>query len=253
MEFLSFKHRQANFRISSSAYKPAVNSIIKNRTLLDEYIRRDPVFKTSLAPVELKPGAPFIVQRMHQASLLTGVGPMAAVAGIFAELAGQEALAEGIDEVVVENGGDIFLKAKEPVYIGVYAGDSPLSGRFAFRIDPASTPLGICSSSGTLGHSFSFGKCDLATVFSRDTALADAAATLAGNLVSKIQDIDSALEWVGNIPGILGVVIIKEERIGMLGSVPELVKQEDPKILAKITKDPSWGTSILEVQGHGKG
>lgn len=240
MELLSFVHKGASFKISSQAYKPAVQVIISNRVLLENYIRRNPDFKKSLHPVNLLSGAPPIAERMHQASLLTGVGPMAAVAGIFAELAGRAALETGITEVIVENGGDIFLKINKPVFIGIYAGKSPLSGKFAFRIEPDSTPLGICSSSGVMGHSFSFGRCDLATVFSKDTALADAAATLAGNLVSDVSDIGEALDKIGALPGILGAVIIKDDKMGIIGTVPEIVKLEDAGLLGKVTKDPFW-------------
>jgi ApbE superfamily uncharacterized protein (UPF0280 family) len=133
------------------------------------------------------------------------------------------------------------MKLASPLVMGLYAGDSPLSGKLAFRIDPDRTPLGVCSSSGTMGHSLSLGRCDLATVFSVDTALADAAATLAANLVRTEADIQSALDRVGAIPGILGVLIIKGDKLGMTGGLPPLVKLQDPHFVDKITRDPRSG------------
>ncbi|MFH2115751.1 MAG: UPF0280 family protein, partial [Spirochaetota bacterium] len=144
-------------------------------------------------------------------------------------------------ESIVENGGDIFLMLESPLLMGLYAGASSLSGRLAFRIEPGRTPLGVCSSSGTMGHSLSLGSCDLATVFSEDSALADAAATLAANLVSTEADIQPALDRVGSIPGILGVLIIKGDKLGMTGELPPLIKHDDPRFTDKITKDPRSG------------
>ncbi|MBU0926459.1 MAG: UPF0280 family protein [Spirochaetes bacterium] len=241
MEFVSFEHEAARFRISREALRPAAAAIRENRAALERYIARHERFRASLVPVELLPGAPPIALVMSRASLAAGVGPMAAVAGAFAEIAGRAALGEGIAEAVVENGGDIFVKVDAPITVGLYAGSSPLSGRLAFRIDPERTPLGICSSSGTLGHSLSLGACDLATVVSADTALADAVATLAANLVSRPEDIDRALAAAGDIPGVLGVLIVKGDRIGMRGDLPPLVRNGDPRFLDKITRDPFSG------------
>jgi hypothetical protein len=142
--------------------------------------------------------------------------------------------------VIVENGGDIFLASDRETVIGLYAGRSSVSGRLGFAVPP-DQPLAVCSSSGTLGHSLSFGRADLATVTSRNAALADAAATLAGNLVQSDDDIGPALERVCAVPGVLGVFIVLGERIGMKGELPPLVRIEDEDFACKITRDRRSG------------
>ena len=237
-KFIPFVYKEARFRISFPAFESAAWAIRRNRDLLDSYISRNPVFLRSLVPVRLSAEAPEIAKKMHFASMATGVGPMAAVAGAFAEEAGRTALERGAEEAVVENGGDVFMKLAAPLVMGLYAGNNSLSGKLAFRIDPALTPLGICSSSGTMGHSLSLGLCDLATVFSQDTALADAAATRAANMVKTENDIERVLEDMENIPGILGILIIKGEKIGMWGNLPPIIKHGDKGFPDKITRDP---------------
>ena len=122
-------------------------------------------------------------------------------------------------EVIVENGGDIFLAVKHDRTIGLYAGDSPLTGRLGLEIRAADTPLGVCTSSGTVGHSLSFGKADAVVVVSKSTALADAAATAVGNRVKQAADIDAALKVGQKIEGVLGIVIVIGKDIGAWGDV----------------------------------
>ena len=143
---------------------------------------------------------------------------MAAVAGAIAEAVGKDLLAY-TPEVIVENGGDIFMKISQPRLVGVYAGESPFTGRIALEISPGEIPLGVCTSSGTVGHSLSFGAADAVVVLSHSTALADAAATAIGNRVRTADDIDVAIEQAQAIAGMVGVVIIKDDRIGMWGDV----------------------------------
>ncbi|MCX8126916.1 MAG: UPF0280 family protein, partial [Dehalococcoidia bacterium] len=149
---------------------------------------------------------------------LVGVGPMAAVAGAIAEEVGKDLL-EFSPEVIVENGGDIFMKVTKDRLGGIYAGDSPFSGRIAVRVRAADTPLGIATSSGTVGHSLSFGKADAAMVLADSACLADAAATALGNLVVSSADIVPAIEWARRIPGLRGVLVIKGGDMGMWGRV----------------------------------
>ncbi|MHC4203868.1 MAG: UPF0280 family protein, partial [Planctomycetota bacterium] len=134
------------------------------------------------------------------------------------------ALDAGAGEVIVDNGGDIYIRAVEPVIIGLKTGTTDLADRLAFSLEADDTPVSICSSSGKMGHSMSLGECDLATVIAKDTALADAAATKAANLVRNVGDIDPALEKIAGIEGIDGVMIVKGARVGMAGNLPPLVK-----------------------------
>jgi ApbE superfamily uncharacterized protein (UPF0280 family) len=162
---------------------------------------------------------------MAEAAEKVGVGPMAAVAGTMAQMAAEAGLQAGAGEVIVENGGDIYLKAEEPVVIGLLTGTTELADKLAFSLEPGDTPISICSSSGKMGHSMSMGDCDLAVAVARKAALADAAATSAANLVSKVEDVDSVLERILGIDGIQGIMIVKENRLGMAGKLPELVRK----------------------------
>jgi ApbE superfamily uncharacterized protein (UPF0280 family) len=213
------------------------DEIIKQRKILEEYILRQPQFQNSLEPMELLPDAPLIAGRMHEASMKTGVGPMAAVAGIMAEFGAKAALDAGAEEAIVENGGDIYIYSKEDVYIGLYAGSNSICGKLAFQIKADTLPLAVCSSSSKMGHSLSFGSCDLATVISKDAALADAAATLACNLVKEPSDINGVVEKIAEIPGIIGITIVKGEKVGLAGEIPTIVKNTDQLAQNKITMD----------------
>jgi hypothetical protein len=135
-----------------------------------------------------------------------------------AEFAGVELL-EFSPEIIFENGGDIFLKINHKRVVGIYAGNSPLSGKIGMEIEPHETPLGICTSSGTVGHSMSYGNADAVVAVAGSAALADAAATAICNMVNKPSDINPALESGRNITGIKGIVIIMGSDFGAWGSV----------------------------------
>ena len=149
---------------------------------------------------------------------------MAAVAGAMAQCAAEAGLKAGAREVIVENGGDIYLQAAGPVTIGLHTGTSKLGDRLAFALQAHETPVAICSSSGKMGHSRSLGQCDLATVVARDAALADAAATEAANRVRTIDDVNPVVDYIVGIEGIDGVLIVKDDRVGLAGHLPSLVR-----------------------------
>ena len=222
--YRTFTHKEAVLRICCDKFDVITSEIVRQRRILEDYIARHPRFQTSFEPVELLCDAPEIAQRMARAARLVGVGPMAAVAGAMAQCAAEAALAAGAGEVIVDNGGDIYLRAAEPVVIALVTGAAKLAARLAFSLQPQDTPISICSSSGTMGHSTSLGRCDLATVVARDAALADAAATQAANLVTTPDDVDHAIERIAAIEGIEGVLIVKDDRIGLAGRLPPLVK-----------------------------
>ena len=195
-----------------------LKAISKYRAMLERYIERHPEFLAALEPVEVEEDAPQIVKAMATAAAGVGVGPMASVAGAIAESVGRELLPFS-QEVIVENGGDIFLKTRERRLIGIYAGDSPFTGKMALEIQPEETPLGVCTSSGTVGHSLSFGKADACIVLSPSTPLADAAATAIGNLTVEANDITRGIDFAKGVEGITGLVIIKGDRMGVWGEV----------------------------------
>jgi hypothetical protein len=155
---------------------------------------------------------------MASAAQQAGVGPFAAVAGALAEYVGQ-ALRPLSAEVIVENGGDVFMASARRRILGIYAGTSPLSGKIALSIAPNQMPCGICTSSGTVGHSLSFGKADAVTVVAGSTALADACATALGNRIGGAGDIAGGLAWAEQIPGVDGALIIVGETIGAWGQI----------------------------------
>ncbi|MCG2675571.1 UPF0280 family protein, partial [bacterium] len=194
------------------------NAILKYRNQIEGYIREDPLFQTSLKPLPADGNAPEIIRTMQEASLKVGVGPFASVAGAIAEFVGRELLKYS-KEVIVENGGDIFLKTLRKRRIGIFAGKSKFSNRLALEISPDETPLGVCTSSGTVGHSLSFGRADAVVVVSGSTSLADASATAIGNLIKKKEDIPRGIERAKKIEGLKGVVIIKDDKLGVWGDL----------------------------------
>jgi len=196
--------------------RKTLKEVSKYRTLLERYIEHHPDFLTALKPIEIGEDAPQIVKTMAEATQSVGVGPMASVAGAIAEYVGRELLPFSA-EVIIENGGDIFLKTTERRLIGIYAGESPFTGKIALEVQPEKTPIGICTSSGTIGHSLSFGKADACIVLSPSTPLADAAATAIGNLITEAEDIYRGIEFARSIEGLKGVVIIKGDQIGIWG------------------------------------
>ena len=206
-------------RAGRNLKRKALKVLLKHRALLEGYIQRHPEFLTSLKPFPVEQDAPEIVKSMAEAAGKVGVGPMAAVAGAVAEFVGKELLPFS-REVIVENGGDIFMRTLGMRSIGVYAGESsPFTGKIALEIQPEQTPLGICTSAGTVGHSLSFGRSDACIVLSHSTSLADAAATAVGNLIKEVDDIPRGIEFARGVEGIEGVVIIKDNRIGIWGEV----------------------------------
>ena len=201
----------------------ATHLTIQYRNQLENYLARLPAFIEALSPLVDDPSAPPMIREMLRAALVAGVGPMAAVAGVIGEYVGRGLLANvDCGEVVVENGGDIFMKRHNDCTIAIYAGESPLSYRIGVRVPAQSMPVGVCTSSGTVGHSLSLGQADSVTVISQSTALADAAATRLGNEVGKGGDVGPALKLAAKMPGLIGVVIVTGEELGAWGQV-ELV------------------------------
>ncbi len=185
---------------------------------MEDYIERHPIFLTSLEPIPIGEDAPQIARQMAEAAQAAGVGPMAAVAGAIAEFVGNELLAFS-PEIIVENGGDIYLKSLRKRVVGIYAGKSSLSGKVGLEINGEDTPIGICTSSGTVGHSLSFGQADAVIAVAKSATLADASATAIGNLINQPADITSGTGLAENIRGLEGVVIIKNDNIGIWGKV----------------------------------
>ncbi len=223
---LSFtvRHLETDLHVSAGRdlHDVARARVRELRRELDGYVKANPGFLESLEPVDARDDAPEIVRVMCEAGKAAGVEPMAAVAGAFAELVGRSLL-ERSREVIVENGGDVFVATARERVAALHAGKSPLSGKLGIRLFPVDSPLGVCTSSATVGHSLSLGRADAATVIAPSCALADAAATALGNRASKKEDIEAALEWVSGIKGVGGAVVVIGEALGARGNV-ELVE-----------------------------
>jgi len=212
------KETDLYIRASTNLREKAYKLVLKYRNALESYIRQHPDFVTSLEPLPVSDDAPRIIIEMSAAAEKVGVGPMASVAGAIAEFVGNE-LSAFSPEIIIENGGDIYLKSLEKRIVGIYAGELPLTGKIGLEINGQDTPLGICTSSGTVGHSLSYGKADAVVVLSKSATLADAAATAIGNLIVQPGDIPNGLDFANGIDGLKGVIIIKGDKVGLWGDV----------------------------------
>jgi ApbE superfamily uncharacterized protein (UPF0280 family) len=226
-DLVTFEVKEAQTDLLISAVrnleKQARLSVLNYRKDIEEYIKKDRSFYTSLEPIEVSNDAPGIVKAMADAAKKAGVGPMAAIAGAVAEFVGKDLFAFS-DEVIVENGGDIFIKTKIARRIGIYAGEiSPFTGKIVLEIKPSECGLGVCTSSGTVSHSLNFGKADAVCIISDNTALADAVATIAGNVVKSKDDIEKGISTAKSIEGVKGILIVIQDKMGSWGSV-KLVK-----------------------------
>ncbi|MEJ5228818.1 MAG: UPF0280 family protein [Pseudothermotoga sp.] len=202
-------------RFQTEMIDKVLDLVMKLHKDLHEYIDFDKNFLLSFEPIEIKNGCAPIVEKMATAAQYANVGPMAAVAGAFADEVGRLLVEQfRCSEVVVENGGDIFIKNLEPMTICVYAGDSPLSQRVGLRIPPG--VCGVCTSSGTVGHSISFGRADAVTVVSQNATIADAFATAYCNMIKTAEDMENLLNKALN-EFVQSVLVIYKDRLGFVG------------------------------------
>ncbi|MFB3895500.1 MAG: UPF0280 family protein [bacterium] len=202
----------------SELKKETTAAILKYRNQLEEYIAQQPEFQTSLVPYPVSDLAPAIAKDMALAAQRTHVGPMAAVAGAIADYVGKDLTAFS-HELIIENGGDIYIRSDKLRRMSIYAGNSPFSYKIAIEIPPELTPCGVCTSSSTVGPSLSFGKADAVTIIGTTATLADAAATAVGNLVKTPQEINAAIEFGQQIDGVLGILIAIQDKLGVWGKI----------------------------------
>jgi len=209
--------------VDQASYTSSLISLCENevrnlRGDLETYIIMHPEFRSSFEPLALLPGAPPLAVIMAQAAFQAGVGPMAAVAGAFAQAVGQK-LRTQVRDVIVENGGDIYMDSSVERLVSVYAGHSKFSYKIAIKVGAAESPLGICTSSGTVGPSISLGKADAVVIKGSNAALADAVATGAANRIQTDKDLMQAVEYVQGIKGITGILAIKDDRMAAWGNI----------------------------------
>lgn len=219
---VSFEVVQAETDLQIAAQRDlsveAAAIVAELRAELEGYVASHPHFAESFVPVAVESSAPEVVRSMAAAAEAGGVGPMAAVAGAVAERVARR-LSGLSPEVIVENGGDLYVVGLAQRRILLLAGDSPLSGKVTIVLPEGAAPVAVCTSSGRVGHSVSLGVAHAVTIVAEDGALADAVATTAGNLVHGPGDIERALERAMKVSGVRGVVVIAEDRIGALGDI----------------------------------
>ena len=203
---------RGSYRASMEA--DAYAMLVDLRRQMDAYLLMDPAYKAALTPYDAGLEAPEILKEMSRVSHKTGIGPMSAVAGAVAKKVAEFL---GTNEVIVENGGDIYARAASDMDISVFAGQSPLSEKIGLHIPAASFPLGICTSSGTVGPSLSLGRADAVMIVCKDVMLADSYATAMANRIKTVNDLQPVIDRISDIPEILGAIAVKDDRMAITG------------------------------------
>ncbi len=229
-----FKHKETMVTIiaeDEKFYKIAVDAILEARKYIEDMIKKEPFFYATLEPMDCNGK---IVGRMCHASKLANVGPMATVAGVIAQYAVEKMVEAGANFAVVDNGGDIAMFLDRPITVGVFTYSTTLS----FKIEEKGF-YAVCTSSGTIGHSISFGFADAATVFAKDACIADAFATALGNMIKQEfgkEEIEETLKifWNRAKDHIEGAIVIKGDVVGFAGKIPELTKADvKPELITR--------------------
>ena len=235
MIYKKIKIHETNIQLKTDIEPTGLTDyIVKLRNMIKNFIRRNPEFLTSLEPLNIYEG-PLIVKKMLRSGLIANTGPMAAVAGAVAQFSMNYLLNKDSKYVIVDNGGDISLKTNKDVVIGLYAGSSSLSGKIGFKISSRKTPMGICTSSGTVGHSISFGRADSVTVFADEASVADALATSIANEAQGNLDhdaVESCISYAENLREYMnGTVVVVGEYAGTIGKVPKMIQTNKKVVL----------------------
>lgn len=199
--------------------------VLKYRNQIEDYIGSNNEFLYSLEPIKARKDTKEIIRYMCEAAEIAAVGPMAAVAGAISHMVGNE-LIKFSNEIIIENGGDIFIKTNRTRIVGLYAGENSRFNNLGIKLYPCNYPIGICTSAGSIGHSISFGNTDATVVLSESTFIADAMATSIGNMVKSEMDIEKAIEYAKSVDSIIGIIIIIGDKLGIWGDV-ELVAIEN--------------------------
>lgn len=212
---------------SERAIDAALKEALEARLWIERFMFRHPEFRCSLEPLDLDTcGSHRVVDLMLKAARLTGVGPFAAVAGAIAQVAAEVAMDAGARNVLVDNGGDISIIGDREFRVGIYAGRAPISGKICFLVRAGDLPIGICTSSGTVGHSMSFGWADAVVAIASEASIADAAATSIANAVRGANaeaSINQALIRAAAIPEIRGCLVARGDHVGIFGKLPKLI------------------------------
>ena len=232
MNFSEIDLDQTHIRLTTDLENHELKWYIHSiRRDLNNYILKNEDFLLSLNPIKADEDLPLIVKTMVDSSNIADVGPMACVAGTISELSLNYLISNGSRYSIVENGGDIYLINDEEVLCGIYSNNQVLGNDIAFRLKPRKSPLGICTSSGKIGHSISFGEADSVTVISKSSSIADALATrIANEVIGETSEdkLSNALECCENYREFFnGVLIISQDHVGTIGRLPKIVETHE--------------------------
>ncbi|MBU1086161.1 MAG: UPF0280 family protein [Candidatus Omnitrophica bacterium] len=221
-DLISFKieHFESDLLICAekNIESQAKQALVFYHQQVQEYVQGNPLFGHSLVPLSLDKKAPLIIRQMYQAAKKAKVGPMATVAGAIAQSVGQE-LIKLSPQIIVENGGDIFICTQYPRKIGIFAGIGCVYNQLVFNIASRQTPCGICASSGTFGHSLSLGNSSATIVIADSCAVADGFATAIGNLIKSDDDLEKAVKIAKKQALIKGLIVITSSKLTAYGDV----------------------------------
>ena len=209
--------------------KVAEQAIFEARDIIERKVAEDPFFRITYEPYPASSDDDTLIQRMCNASEISGVGPFAGVAGAVAVHAVERMKEAGAREAIVENGGDVAFLSDRQVPVGLFA-DHPVLKDVAFMVSSDGI-TGICSSSAKIGPSVSLGSSNVCTVFSDDVILADCCATALGNLVTDEDSLSEALEKVGSLQGVKGCMACIGGKVAFYGDVPEMVEADVQRII----------------------
>ncbi len=226
--FFQLKETAATIIAEEKYVEIAKKGIVEAREIIEKFIVEDPFFLYTLEPYKAPSDAPPLIKRMCDAAEAVNVGPMASVAGAISQHAVERMKEAGADYAVVDNGGDIaFFSPKRELRVGIYTGN-PLTSGFALLIPPGYRAGGVCTSSGKIGPSISFGNADAVTVLADDAIIADAAATAVGNLIKSEEDMREAFALLEDIRGVQGALAVVGKKIGLWGELPEIIRARVP-------------------------
>lgn len=202
--------------------------IINQRKIIQEQINKDPKFN-GYKKVDLI-NSPRILNIMTKAGIISDTGPMSAVAGSISQICLEHLEKNGTKFSILENGGDIALKTNEDVILGVYAGKSVFTNNIALKLKAKKEGYGVCTSSGSVGPSKSFGKTDATIVFGKQASICDSLATKIANYGNGEDDEDIVNNSLEKAEEYLeycdGVIVIKGEYLAKVGNIPKIVKIE---------------------------
>ncbi len=237
MNFSEIDLKQTHIRLRTDLPNHNLNEyIIHIRNELENYLLKDQDFLLALEPIKRDGNLPLIVKTMVESSNIADVGPMACVAGTISEISLDYLIANDSRYSIIENGGDIAMINDEEVLCGIYSNNEVLGNDIAFKIKSRKRPLGICTSSGKIGHSISFGTSDSVTVISKSASIADGLATRIANEIngeSSEDKVSNGLECGEDYKEFFeGALIISDNHVGTIGKLPKIVetKEFDVKI-----------------------